>query len=207
MGEMKLTLGLSGWTSNDWTRGSAIDLVAPPRRPTPEQIERVGAYLKSKRIAKPGEIERFCMLDGADSAATLRHLAQAGQAIADLPGGVFRWRQIMPQALGEAEIGPEHAELAGARQIMASKPVKVESREEGPNGSVILAGKVDGTPVEVLLDAERNTKRGKCVCGYYRKFSLRNGPCRHMIVLRRLLEQQTRPSVGTWDQRMKGWMM
>ena len=30
MGEMRLTLGLSGWTTNDWTRGSALDLLAPP---------------------------------------------------------------------------------------------------------------------------------------------------------------------------------
>jgi hypothetical protein len=40
-------------------------------------------------------------------------------------------------------------------------------------------GNVDNTPVEVVLDAERNVKRGKCFCGYYKKFSLRNGPCRH----------------------------
>ena len=31
MGDMQLTLGLSGWTANDWTRGSALDLLAPPR--------------------------------------------------------------------------------------------------------------------------------------------------------------------------------
>lgn len=31
MGDMQLTLGLSGWTTNDWTRGSALDLLAPPR--------------------------------------------------------------------------------------------------------------------------------------------------------------------------------
>ncbi len=31
MGEMRLTLGLSGWTTNDWTRGSALDLLAAAR--------------------------------------------------------------------------------------------------------------------------------------------------------------------------------
>ncbi len=30
MGGMRLTLGLSGWTTNDWTRGSALDALAPP---------------------------------------------------------------------------------------------------------------------------------------------------------------------------------
>src|SRR5262249_10903508 len=37
MGEMKLTLGLSGWTANDWTSGgSAIDQLAPPAEPSAE---------------------------------------------------------------------------------------------------------------------------------------------------------------------------
>ena len=31
MGEMIFTLGLSGWTTNDWSAGSALDLLQPPR--------------------------------------------------------------------------------------------------------------------------------------------------------------------------------
>ena len=42
MGEMRLTLGLSGWTTNDWTRGSALDLLAPPAKPSRELIARRG---------------------------------------------------------------------------------------------------------------------------------------------------------------------
>src|SRR5439155_8387865 len=43
MGEMRLTLGLSGWTTNDWTRASAIDLLAPPAAPSPDLINNVAA--------------------------------------------------------------------------------------------------------------------------------------------------------------------
>lgn len=32
MGEMRLMLGLSGWTANDWTGATALDQIAPPRR-------------------------------------------------------------------------------------------------------------------------------------------------------------------------------
>src|SRR5262249_58652079 len=42
MGEMKLTLGLSGWTANDWTSGgSAIDQLAPPAEPSAEIMRGV----------------------------------------------------------------------------------------------------------------------------------------------------------------------
>jgi hypothetical protein len=30
LGEMRLTLGLSGWTANDWTGASALDQLTPP---------------------------------------------------------------------------------------------------------------------------------------------------------------------------------
>src|SRR5262249_50279179 len=34
MGEMRLTLGLSGWTANDWTGASALDQLTPPAEPS-----------------------------------------------------------------------------------------------------------------------------------------------------------------------------
>ena len=37
--------------------------------------------------------------------AALRRLAFAGQVIHDLPHGVYRFRQVMPMALGEAQLG------------------------------------------------------------------------------------------------------
>ncbi len=36
MGNMRLTLGLSGWTANDWTRGSAVQRLLPATAPGPE---------------------------------------------------------------------------------------------------------------------------------------------------------------------------
>ncbi len=200
MGEMTLTLGLSGWTANDWTRASAIDLVAPTVTSSPEQVRVVGEHLRRVRSAPLAMVARNTMIDPALAAAALRRLAHSGQVIYDLPGGVYRWRQIMPQIVGEAEIGPEHPELAEARRIMANRPVQVEMREPGPSATLALAGKIDGCPVEILLDAENNVKRGKCVCPYYRRYLLRNGPCRHMQVLRRLHAQQTQ--AVPWAQRL-----
>ena len=51
LGDMKLTLGLSGWTTNDWTRGSALDLLAPPVQPSKELILRVSQFMQDKRAA------------------------------------------------------------------------------------------------------------------------------------------------------------
>jgi hypothetical protein len=184
MGEMRLTVGLSGWTTNDWTRGSAIDLLAPPAAPSPDLVNDVAATLRDRRAAQLSELQSAVSGQANDVEAALRQLAQSGQAIHDLTTGFYRWRQIMPKALGEAEMGPEHPELAGARTIMSRDRADLQSREEAPRAGYVLTGKVDNDPVEILVDSEGRIRRGKCVCGYYRKYSLRNGPCRHMLALR-----------------------
>jgi hypothetical protein len=184
MGEMRFTLGLSGWTTNDWTRGSAIDLLAPPAAPSPDLVNNVAAILHERRAAQLSELQAVVNAEPNVVEAALRELAHSGQAIHDLTSAIYRWRQIMPKALGEAEVGPEHPELAGARTIMARGRADLTARDEAPRGGYVLSGVVDNDPVEILVDADGRIRRGKCVCGYFRRFGLRNGPCRHMLALR-----------------------
>ena len=47
MGEMQLTLGLSGWTTNDWTRGSGSICSSPPATITEDLLLKVGRLLQS----------------------------------------------------------------------------------------------------------------------------------------------------------------
>ena len=90
----------------------------------------------------------------------------------------------MPKALGEAELGPEHPEVAGARQILARGKAELTGRDYASGNMMVLTGRVESTPVEIMVDADQRIKRGKCLCGYYRHFGLKNGPCRHMLALR-----------------------
>lgn len=185
MGEMAFTLGLSGWTTNDWSAGSALDLLAPPRQPSLRLIERTTEALKSRRAADLATLRSDTMeLDDHTVAAALRHLAQTGQAIYDLSSAKYRFRQIMAQPLGEQQLGPEDPELAGARRLVAERKWQLIDRQDGPKLTRVVIGKVEAKPVEILVDQDDRIKRGKCLCSHYRKFGLRNGPCRHMIALR-----------------------
>jgi hypothetical protein len=185
IGDMTFTLGLSGWTTNDWSSGSALDLLQPPRAPSLDLIARVAAAMKSRRAARlkdiaadVGESDEFLV------AGALRQLAQTGQLIFDIASGCFRYRQIMSQPLGEAQLGPEDGESAAARELIAQKKYELIDRQDGPNLTRVIIGKVEGKPVEIMVDPEDRIKRGKCLCGHFKQFGLRNGPCRHMIVLR-----------------------
>jgi hypothetical protein len=208
MGEMTMTLGLSGWTTNDWTRGSALDLLMPPIKAAPDAIAITAGLLKQRRRMTVDELLTTTRLPKNELAATLNHLAHSGQMIHDLAQNVYRWRQIMPQALGEAEIGPENAELAASRDILSRARVTLEKHETLPSGTHFYSGKADSTPVEILLDAEERIKRGKCLCGHFKTYGLRNGPCRHMLALRMYLSGGGQPSgssATSWEERINRW--
>lgn len=184
MGEMRLTLGLSGWTANDWTRGSSLDLLAPPVAAGAMEIEIAAKFLQRKRAATFEEITREVPGSAAGVQSALNHLAHTGQAIHDLGAGVFRWRQIMPRVLGEAELGPESEEAAASRELVRAGRVRVDSTVAAPGGGTIFVGEAESKPVELLLDNDGRIKRARCLCGHFRKAGLRMGPCRHLLALR-----------------------
>lgn len=185
MGEMHLTLGLSGWTTNDWTRGSSLDLLAPPAMITEDVLHKVGHTLQQQRAMSLAQLQQVIPSPAPVILTALRRLAFAGQVIHDLPHGVYRFRQVMPVPLGEAQLGPENAELTSARQILAGGAAELLTVERTTRAT-LLTGKVDYKPVELLVDLDGRIRRGKCVCSHFRKFGIRNGPCRHMIALRQL---------------------
>jgi hypothetical protein len=194
MGEMTLTLGLSGWTTNDWTRGSALELLAPPATITETLLAQIGRLLKDRRAMTLSQLTSASGAKPEAVVAVLRRLAFAGQVIHDLPKGVYRFRQVMPMPLGEAQLGPENPELYAARNLLLTAKTSLDSSERTDRGA-LMAGKVDNAPVEIMIDLDGRIRRAKCVCGHYRKFGIRNGPCRHMIALR-YLSTPVRPAVA-----------
>jgi hypothetical protein len=206
MGDMKLTLGLSGWTTNDWTRGSALDLLAPPAQPSAELISRVAQFMRERRAAAFADVDLACGAHPANTAAALNRLAHTGQLIHDLPNAVYRWRQIMPQVLGEAELGPENPELTASKEILVRKKAKLDSRTAAAGG-FLVTGVADGKPVELFINADGLIKRGKCVCSHHFKFGIRAGPCRHLLALRTLAMREKESgianSLADWYQQFK----
>ncbi len=208
MGEMRLTLGLSGWTANDWTRGSALDALAPPVEVTPDQVARASETLRDRHAVTLDELAAACGAGKGEALAVLNRLALTGQAIHDLPAGVYRRRQILPMVLGEAQIGPENPEVRAARELLQRGRVRIERREDAPRGTRLLGGRVDDKPVEALLDADGSIRRGKCVCSHHYKAGIRMGPCRHLLALRDLDRSGPAAAGGTlsaWYERVARW--
>lgn len=186
LGAMRLTLALSGWTANDWSRGSNLDQYFAGFTARPGTIDAVAAHLHVARSATLAELVAAAREDDKVVLASLHELAKRGQLAYDFATGVYRWRPILDVALSESMLGPEPPEIVAGRAL--ANAVKI-TRESAVGPKRLLVGKVGerGSPrveCEALLDSDGVISNAKCSCSYFYRFKLRAGPCRHLLALR-----------------------
>lgn len=184
MGEMRLLLGLSGWTANDWTGPTALDQLAPPAAPDDALMGSVAGAFRDQPTRTFAEVQQRSGASPAHVAATLNRFALMGQVIHDLHAGVYRWRSIMPVPISLEALGPEGPETAAKRELVLRGKVHLTRDEKRPDGLRILEGQVPDRPVSLVLDADGRILRGKCTCSHHFSGGLRRGPCRHLQALR-----------------------
>ncbi|HVH42485.1 MAG TPA: SWIM zinc finger family protein, partial [Labilithrix sp.] len=184
MREMRFVLGLSGWTANDWTRGSNLDTFFAGFEAPPGAVDALGRYLEVARHAKLGELEQQIALPRKQTLAALHHLAKRGQLVYDYAASLYRWRPLMPVALSETLLGGDSPELDAARKAVANTDVKITREEPLEGGRRIYAGVVGNVQCEGILDLDGAFKNAKCSCSFFYKNRLRQGPCRHLLALR-----------------------
>ncbi len=183
LGPMRLTLALSGWTTNDWTSGAALDALAGEVDPDETTMEQVSQVLFRERATSFAGIASDVPAGDAKIAAALHRLAKRGQCVFDVGAGVYRWRQILPEAIGEAQLGPEPVEKTEGRKLFAGHKVRI-TRDERVGDKRLLQGTVQGTKCETLLDLDGRMRQAVCICAHHKKFGIKQGPCRHLLALR-----------------------
>jgi hypothetical protein len=185
LGAMRLTLALSGWTANDWSRGSNLDQYFGGFQATPGAVDAVATHLVAARSATLAELVRVANEPEKVVLGSLHELAKRGQLAYDFATGVYRWRPILDVALSESMLGPEPEEVVVGRAL--AKHVKIE-REQAVGNKRLLVAKVgetkDKTSCEAVVDTDGVFANAKCSCSYFFRFKLRAGPCRHLLALR-----------------------
>ncbi|MDA7979235.1 MAG: hypothetical protein MPJ50_10770, partial [Pirellulales bacterium] len=184
LGEMRFTLGLSGWTANDWTGGTALDALLPPVEVDTSVADKIAHSLQSHRQATLADLQAT----GADDNevfAILMRLARNGQAIFDLGAELFRWRQILPAPVDWAQLEETSPERAGAKAIIRDRQVSINRCDRSDTG-IQISGLSGGRDVEIRIDADGRLTGGKCNCSHHFRNGLRKGPCRHLLALYQL---------------------
>lgn len=204
LGNMRLTLGLSGWTANDWTRGSAVQMLMPFSEPGERIVAGAAELLNRQRSASLQELSAHTDASPGDTASALNQLALRGQVIFDLGSSRYRWRQVLPMELSDREMGPPHPEQSAARILLHEGGVQITSQAEAPRGGTIVCARVKNQNCEALISDDGIVKKGKCRCSWHFQYGVRNGPCRHIQATRDLVWLKATSSESDWyTQRLK----
>ncbi|MCG3193004.1 MAG: hypothetical protein DIJKHBIC_02253 [Thermoanaerobaculia bacterium] len=190
------TLGLSGWTDNDWTGGARFDLLTRRLAGTAADLTAVYEALRERRVATGSELADATGLGVEACRSAASHLCQLGRAIYDLSRRAYRHRDLFfdPFTAQEAaaavkpavaEKGPE---AKAAREMFEAERVRVIARRPVTTGFKLSgsARGASGPRVRPLLhvDHEGRIIEASCTCAQFKSHALTKGPCEHVLGLR-----------------------
>ena len=200
MGDITVTLGLSGWTANDWSASGRFDLLQARHDVSDTAKLAVATALQAAWLATPAELATRTGLPTADVAAALALWVQAGRAVFDLPSGRYAWRELAREPLPLETLRFASPEESQALALIHAKGVRLgEVSRQGPRTVVtgtVKDGSRDFAP-RLVLDADQRLQDGQCSCNFFSQNRLRRGPCAHMLALRQVVTPHLAPGLVT----------
>ncbi len=187
MNDMDFTLGLSGWTANDWSRLGNFDLMAPRVEADDITKKRVFNALKENWVESVDSLAARLKLDAALVAGSLQAYTQAGRVVYDLVNQVYRVRELSKDPLPMELLRFSNEREDRATNFVNAKLVKINGRVIQQNalhirGSVMDNGKKYQT--SIVIDDDQRLSEADCECHFYVRNRLYKGPCEHMLALR-----------------------
>ena len=188
LGDMNFTLGLSGWTANDWSNKSKFDLLQPSLQVENIAIESVWEALKKVWLATAADLAKATSLSKSVVLGALQILVQGGKVIYDLNSQVYRRRELSKEALNLRALRFNNEQEAIASDLLVAGKVKIQQKLQAHHGHLIM-GKVltDYKPKEVTLHLDDNQKilKANCTCDFFKQHKL-SKPCEHILAIKAL---------------------
>ncbi len=197
LGDMTFTLGLSGWTANDWSKAGNFDLLAPRAEVDDFTRQRVFDGLKERWLDTPDGLVTRLGIPRAAVLGALGAYTQAGRAMFDLAKGVYRVRELARDPLPMDKLRFSNPREESATRLLSRNAVQSSARAL-PDGGIELSGSVkDGShthQTSLTIDADARITRAECECNYFQQNKLFKGPCEHILALR-MHDARRRPVV------------
>jgi len=188
LGDMTFTLGLSGWTANDWSTAGNFDLMAPRAEVDSDTKSRVFEALKESWQETPDALAARLDLDRSVVLGALSAYTQAGRAMWDLDKKTYRLRELSREPLPMEKLRFANPREDSATRLLDAGAVTIGKSDIGQGNIVSLGGTVkEGnqkyTP-QLQIDADGRIAGGRCSCNWFQQNRLRKGPCEHILALR-----------------------
>jgi hypothetical protein len=194
LNDLSFTLGLSGWTANDWAKAGNFDLMAPRTTVDDWTKQKVFAGLQENWLESPDDLAKRLKLDRSIVLGALSAYTQAGRAIFDLNKQVYRVRELTQEPLPIAQLRFANDREAAASEFITKKVVKVDNSSIDTSGTLHLAGSIkyrsQTYKPTAQIDRDERMIVANCSCNWHQQNKLFKGPCEHILALRMQHQQQ-----------------
>jgi hypothetical protein len=188
LGELSFTLGLSGWTANDWSQSGNFDLMAPRADVDEWTQKRVFEALRENWLETPDALAQRLNLSRTAVLGALGAYTQAGRAIYDLNKQVYRVRELSREPLPMERLRFANEREESATQFLQTNTVRVTSATSDRAGSTVLQGSVEAQDKtynpSLTVDIDERIVNAECTCNWHTQNKLYKGPCEHILALR-----------------------
>lgn len=199
LGDMTFTLGLSGWTTNDWSHAGNFDLMAPRGNVDIKTKMNVFDTLKKDWFGSSDNLARNLGLNTSTVVSSLTAYIQAGRVVYDLKDNVYRVRELTQEPLDfkTLRFGSEQEKIAN--ELIDQDKVKVTANIV--KETLHIRGKVKGKnetySTLAVIDKDQRLIDGNCECDFFISNKLKKGPCEHILATRMMqnYEHQTSPLI------------
>ena len=199
---MHFTLGLSGWSKNNFSDGSNFALLAPRGDVDDDTKERVFKALKMGWSLPASKIARVLKLTEETVRSALMAYIQAGRVVYDIHKDTYQARELSRDPLDMSTLRFSSPEEEQAMVFLSQEAIsqfqtnEITSEVNGKQKKEhSISGHVQDGDTEhisrLVLDENGCTNRmeSDCTCDLGRR-AFRSGLCRHVLALR--LELQNR---------------
>ncbi len=186
LGDMTFTLGLSGWTTNDWSKAGNFDLMAPRAQVDDMTKARVFAALKQNWRESADSLSQRLDLARDQVLGALAAYTQAGRVIYDLSNGVYRVRELTQDPLPMDKLRFANERESSAIRLLESPYLSVRFEFLDADRVRIDATLTDRRNHEttLVLDTDQRLVEAHCSCNFFQQNRLYQGPCEHILAAR-----------------------
>ena len=194
LGDMSFTLGLSGWTANDWSNSGNFDLMAPRAQIDRWTSQQIFDALKQNWLETPEDLAKRLNLNRAVVLGALGAYTQAGRAIYDLNKQVYRVRELSREPLPMDRLRFANQREEKATRFLEYNKVKVTEVTGDSDRTYIIKGSVSDKQrmfnPSLTVDADERIIQAECNCNWHQQNKLYKGPCEHILALRMQYNRQ-----------------
>lgn len=191
-GPVTFTLGLSGFTSANWSQAVGFDQLLPRDRgeEAAATLAAVLDKLGKSQVAAADELAAATKKPVAEVRAALQLACQHGQVMYDLSQDRYRFRPLFGGAIDLGRLVYRNAREKFGHDLVAKNAVKIATENRIYGVGLELTGKVSVAAdrreyrPQLTLDDDGRVRGAECTCAFYRKHRLKEGPCAHLIALR-----------------------